>query len=89
MALGSDTGRVVRLVLREGAMLVGAGLVAGLAGAFALRSAIATQLYEVSALDPLVLSLVVLTLAATSALACLAPARRAANVSPLVALTDQ
>ena len=89
MALGSDSGRVVRLVLREGATLVGIGLAAGLAGAIALRSAIAAQLYEVNALDPLVLSLVVITLAATSALACLGPARRAANVSPLVALTDQ
>jgi predicted permease len=89
MALGSDAAGVVRLVLREGLVLVGAGLVGGAAGAVALRRAIASELYNVDALDPLVLAAVTLTLAVAAALACLAPARRAARVSPLVAMTDQ
>ncbi len=89
MALGSDAGRVVRLVLREGLVLVGAGLVGGAAGAVALRRAIASELYNVDALDPLVLGAVTATLAVAAAVACLAPARRAARVSPLVAMTDQ
>ena len=89
MALGSDTGGIFRLVLSEGAVLVGAGLLGGLVGAIALRGAIATELYEVSALDPRVLAAVIATLALTSTIACLGPARRAAKVSPLVALSNQ
>ena len=69
-------------------MLVGAGLLGGLVGAIALRGAIATELYEVSALDPRVLAAVIATLALTSTIACLGPARRAAKVSPLVALSN-
>jgi predicted permease len=89
MALGSDTGGIFRLVLSEGAVLVGAGLLGGLVGAIVLRGAIATELYEVSALDPRVLAAVIATLALTSTIACLGPARRAAKVSPLVALSNQ
>ena len=57
-------------------------------GAFALRRAIAAQLYGVSALDPIVLIGAVVVLAATSFVACLGPARRAARVSPLLALSS-
>ena len=88
IALGSDAGRVVRLVLREGLMLVGAGLIGGAVGALALRRVIASELYNVDALDPLVIGAVTATLAIAAALACLAPARRAAKVSPLVALSE-
>ena len=89
IALGSDAARVVRLVLREGLVLVGAGLAGGAIGAVALRRVIASELYNVDALDPLVIGAVTLTLAIAAAIACLAPARRAAKVSPLVALSDQ
>jgi predicted permease len=88
MALGSDAAGILRLVLGEGGLLVALGLVAGLAGALALRSAIAAELYGVSALDPLVMLAAVAILAATSLVACLGPARRAARVSPLVALSS-
>ena len=87
MALGSEPGGILRLVLREGGLLVALGLVCGLAGALALRSAIATQLYGVGALDPVVMLGAVAVLAATALVACLVPARRAAMISPLVALT--
>jgi putative ABC transport system permease protein len=89
MALGSDAMRVVRLVLREGLILVGVGLAGGLLGAVALRRFIASELYAVNALDPIVIGAVTVVLALASLLACFAPARRAARVSPLVALTDQ
>jgi predicted permease len=89
MALGSDQGRVIGLVLREGLVLVAAGLVAGLAGAVALRQAIASQLYNVGALDPVVILAVTGVLAVTSLVACFGPARRAAKVSPVVALSEQ
>ena len=89
MALGSDPARVIALVLREGLILVAAGLVAGLAGAVALRQAIASQLYNVGALDPVVILAVTGVLAVTSLVACFGPARRAAKVSPVVALSEQ
>ncbi len=89
MALGSDAGAIVRLILGEGGGLVGIGLAAGLAGAVALRGAIGSQLYGVGALDPLVMAAAIGVLGATSFIACWGPARRAARVSPLVALSRQ
>jgi predicted permease len=89
MALGSDSGGILRLVLGEGGVLVAAGLVGGLVGAIALRGAIASQLYGVGTLDPLVLGGAIGVLGVTSLLACWGPARRAARVSPLVALSRQ
>lgn len=87
MALGSEASGILRLVLGEGALLVALGLAAGLLGAFALRSAIASQLYGVGVLDPVVMLAATGILAATSFLACFGPARRAARVNPLVALS--
>jgi putative ABC transport system permease protein len=89
MALGSDARSVLHLVLREGAVLVLIGLAVGLAGAVALRSVIASQLYGVGVLDPIVLVSVSGVLAMAALLACLVPARRAARVDPVVALAQQ
>jgi predicted permease len=87
MALGSQPSGILRLVLGEGSLLVTLGLASGLAGALALRSAIAAQLYGVGPLDPAVMLGAVAMLAATSFIACLGPARRAARVNPIVALS--
>jgi len=89
MALGSDAASILRLILSEGGTLVGVGLAAGLAGAIALRGAIASQLFGVGALDPLVMAAAIGVLGVTSLIACWGPARRAAKVSPLVALSRQ
>jgi ABC-type antimicrobial peptide transport system permease subunit len=89
MALGSDASTIVRLILGEGGSLVLAGLGIGLGGAILLRGAIASQLYGVGALDPLVMVAAVGVLGLTSFVACWGPARRAAKVSPLVALSRQ
>ena len=89
MALGSDAGGIVRLVLGEGGSLVLVGLAIGLGGAVALRGAIGAQLYGVGALDPLVMAAAIGVLGLTSFIACWGPARRAAKVSPLVALSRQ
>ena len=89
VALGSTRGGIARLVLREGAMLCGAGLLAGIGGAVALRTAIESQIYGVRALDPVVLSAVVLLLGTVAAAACAAPARRAMRVNPVVVLSEQ
>ena len=59
------------------------------AGAVLLRGAIASQLYGVGALDPLVMVGAIGVLGLTSFVACWGPARRAAKVSPLVALSRQ
>jgi putative ABC transport system permease protein len=89
LALGSDGRRIFNLIVSEGLWLVGAGAMAGLALAFAIRSAMATQLYGVQPMDPLVLTLAGATLGFVAFLACAIPARRAARIDPVIALTDQ
>jgi predicted permease len=89
MALGSDGARIMRLVLREGLVLLAVGLLAGVAGAVMLRTVIASQLYGVGAFDPTVILAVVGALALAALVACLGPARRAARVDPVVALAEQ
>jgi ABC-type antimicrobial peptide transport system permease subunit len=89
MALGSDARSVLRLVLREGAVLVLMGLAVGIAGAVALRQVIASQLYGVGVLDPAVLVSVSGVLALAALFACLVPARRASRVDPVVALAQR
>jgi putative ABC transport system permease protein len=86
IALGSDASGILQLILREGALLILVGLGAGMAGVLALRGVIASQLYGVGALDPLVIAIVTGTLTIAAALACFGPARRAARVDPVTAL---
>jgi predicted permease len=88
LALGCEPGGVLRLVLREGAMLVGVGLAVGIAGALALQRVIAAQLFGVRPLDPGVILAVTAVLATAAAAACIAPARRASRVDPVIALTE-
>jgi putative ABC transport system permease protein len=89
MALGSDTQRILGLVMREGAVLVVVGLGVGLLGAVFLRALIASQLFGVGAYDPGVLLGVTGILALVSLIACLGPARRASKVDPVIALGQQ
>jgi predicted permease len=89
MALGSNAAGVLRLILREGALLVCVGLAVGLIGAVALREVIASQLYGVGVLDPAVLASVCAVLLIAALLACVVPARRASRVDPVVALAQQ
>jgi ABC-type antimicrobial peptide transport system permease subunit len=88
IALGSTGPGIVALVLREGLTLVGVGLVLGIAGAMALQKTIANEVYGVRPLDPLVLAAVVASLAVIGLLACALPARRAAHVNPVTALSE-
>jgi predicted permease len=89
LALGSDSRGIFGLVLKEGLVLLGAGVLFGLGGAFAIRRGIETQLYGVGAMDPLVLSAVAGVLALVAIAACSLPARRASRINPLIALNDQ
>jgi predicted permease len=88
LALGSNAGRIFQLIVREGLTLLAIGLAIGLAGAVAIRSAMESQLFGVRALDPVVLSSVALVLGTIAFIACALPARRAARIDPLIALTD-
>jgi predicted permease len=88
LALGSDGRRIFTLIVSEGLMLLAAGVAVGLGGAFAIRTALAAQLYGVQPMDPAVLTLVTAVLAVVAFLSCAVPARRAARIDPLVALTD-
>jgi putative ABC transport system permease protein len=86
MALGAKSSDVLRMVIRTGLILVGIGVVLGLIVSVALGRVIATQLWGVSAYDPWTLVCVPTMLLLIGLLACWLPARRAANVDPLVAL---
>ena len=89
MALGAQVADVLRLVLRQGLGLAGAGLVLGLGGAVAVTRLLRSFLYEVTPLDPLTFGAVMVLLAAVSLLACWMPARRAARVEPMTALRNE
>lgn len=86
MALGAQAGEVVRLILRQGMTPVVFGLVVGLAAALALGRLIASQLFQTSAYDPMLLAVTLAILGVAALLACLIPARRASLVNPVEAL---
>jgi putative ABC transport system permease protein len=89
MALGAAPQSVIRLVLREGALLAVAGVGTGLLGAFAFTRLLQSLLFGVRATDPFTFTAVALFLAAVALLAAFAPARRAAHVDPLVVLRSE
>jgi putative ABC transport system permease protein len=86
MALGAEGRDVLRLVVTMGVRLVAVGVVIGLVVSLLLARAIATQLWGVSAHDPVTMGGVTVLLLLTGILACWIPARRASRVDPLVAL---
>ena len=83
MAVGADRRAVVALVLGEGMRLVAVGAVVGAALALALGRVLAALLYETSPVDPATYAIAAAVLAATAAVACWAPAHRAARVDPV------
>jgi putative ABC transport system permease protein len=89
MALGATGGSVTALVVRQGMLLVVAGLLLGLAGAALATDALSSQLYGVTASDPATLAVVSLTLLATALVASYLPARRATRVDPQLALKSE
>jgi len=86
MALGAQTGDVLRLIVSQGFKLVLMGLGLGLIGAFALMWVIASLLFGVTTKDPLTYAAVAILLAVVALLACYIPARRASRVDPMEAL---
>ena len=86
MALGAQKSDVLRLVVRQGMTLTLIGVVAGLAGAFALTRVITNLLFGVGASDPATFVGISLLLVAVAFIACYLPARRAARVNVIEAL---
>lgn len=89
MALGSSRGRVARLVLREGLLLLGAGVLVGMVGALAMARLLGRFLYGVPPFDPVTFVLVPMVLLLATLCACLVPSWRAAAVDPMDALRHQ
>jgi len=88
IALGGSTRSIFELVLREGLLLIGGGFALGATGAIALRKSLESQLFGVSATDPVVIVAVSAMLALVAIAACALPARRATRIDPMVALTE-
>jgi predicted permease len=89
MALGASRRSVAQLVLRQGAMLIGAGLAAGLLLALAVGRLIMGFLYQVQPLDAWTYLFAALLLTCVGLIATLIPARRAATIDPMQALRTE
>lgn len=86
MALGAERGAVLTMVLRDAAILLGAGIVLGIAAALISASVLQDMLYGTGSRNPVVLALVCAVVALAGVAAAFIPARRAAKVDPMVAL---
>jgi predicted permease len=86
VALGSTKAAILRLVLAEGFKLVAIGFLLGVIVAASLQKAVASEIYGIRPLDPLVLVSVMALLAAVALAASTVPVRRATRVDPIVAL---
>jgi len=89
LALGSTSRGIFELVAKEGIQILGWGFGLGLAGVYALRRILETQLYGVRPLEPSVLVSVGLLLGLVALAACLLPARRATRIDPVAALRQE
>jgi putative ABC transport system permease protein len=89
MALGAETGRILRLIVGQGLALILTGVAIGLAGAFVLTHLMAGLLFGISATDPAVFVIISLTLIAVALMACFLPARKATQIDPLAALRHE
>jgi putative ABC transport system permease protein len=87
MALGAQKSDVLRLVVRQGMTLAAIGVVVGLVGALGLTRVISNLLFGVGASDPTTFIVISLLLIAVAFVACYLPARRAAKLDPVIALT--
>ncbi|MGH9840624.1 MAG: ABC transporter permease [Blastocatellia bacterium] len=86
LALGAQTGSVLKLMIAQGMKLTLIGVAVGLAGAFALTRLMKSLLFGVNATDPVTFVVIATLLMSVALLACWIPARRATTVDPMVAL---
>jgi putative ABC transport system permease protein len=86
MALGANRGDMLKLVVRQGVLLSGIGVVVGLAASLGLNRLLGTLLFGVTATDPITYAAVAVILISVALLATYIPARRATQIDPLIAL---
>jgi putative ABC transport system permease protein len=84
--LGARESDILRLVLREGIVVIAIGLAIGIGGAYGATRLIANQLYGVKPMDPITIAAVAFVLILVAFLACYIPGRRATKLDPLTAL---
>lgn len=89
MALGGDRRHVVRMVVRLGLRLVGAGLVIGVAAGLLTNRLLVSQLWNTSPQDPVTFIVALSVILVMGAFACWVPARRAVRVDPMIALRHE
>ena len=89
MALGAQRSDILKIVLGEGALIVVAGLGAGLFGSMMLTRFLQTMLFEIKPTDPITFTALTILLAGVALMASFIPARRASRIDPLVALRHE
>ena len=89
MSLGADSGQVLRMIIKEGGVLLGAGLVVGVIGALLASRLIQGLLFGIEPYDPVTLAVVAATMTIIGLVACWLPARRAARIDPAIAMRRQ
>ncbi len=86
MSLGADSGRVQRMILSEGGVLLATGLALGIIGAYFGAGIIRGLLFGVAPHDPMTFATVVVAMSAIGVVACWIPALRAARIDPAIAM---
>ena len=89
MALGAQPGMVLRMIMREGSIMLLSGVAIGLLLAVATAKILSGILYQVGPLDPVAFTVAPLLLAAAALIATWLPARRATHVDPIQALRTE
>jgi putative ABC transport system permease protein len=89
MALGAESGDVLRMIMRQSLWLIGIGFAVGLVGALALGRALASAVAGLNATDPIALGGVIAVLGMAALIATLIPARRAVRIDPVTALRSE
>ncbi len=89
MALGADRGSVVRMIVRDATLLLGAGVIVGTLLAVVSGRAATTLLYGLAPSDPVTIAMSIAVLAAVTIFASWLPARRASRLAPTVALREE
>jgi ABC-type antimicrobial peptide transport system permease subunit len=89
MALGARRGDILRVVLNEAALIVIAGVGAGLLGSLLLTRFLQNLLFDIKPTDPLTFGALTILLAGVALLASFIPARKASRIDPLVALRHE
>src|SRR5437762_3119298 len=89
MALGAQAGAVLRMIMREGSIMLFSGVIIGLLLAIATAKILSGILYEVHALDPIAFTVAPLVMITAALIATWLPARRATRVDPVQALRSE